>query len=359
MPKRIHTKDIAAKLYATLASAIENRVFPGAVAGIVSRSGNRTIVPAGHHTYNTSSTAVTEQSIFDVASITKSIPTATLALMAVESGKISLHTRLTEWVPEYEVTGGNSVTVRHLLTQTVDHGYSLASCKGMTPQDLLHLIFTRDYRLPAGERFCYTNTTSILLGMLVERVLGAPLDVLARDMLFAPLGMERTTFSPQTLPQNEILPTEHCDWRGRVVQAEVHDESAFVLRKIMVPGSAGLFSTAPDLLNFLEMLLNGGRWKNMRVFPAALLELMYHNQLERIGRWAGLGWELNQLRFMGLHCSAQTIGKTGFTGCVVLCDFEKGRALAFLSNHTFPKRRGSRDAINAVRRDIADIVFEG
>ncbi len=349
--------ELEPKLRKLLRGAIEDRVFPGCVAGVVSRAGNRMLLAGGRRTFDDGAPRITESSVFDIASITKAIPTATLALKAVEEGRISLGSAISGWVPEFNNNHRDQVTLWHLLTQTLDHGYALSSCKGLSPDDLLHTVLTREFRSAPGDVFRYSNATSVLLGLLVERVYGMPLDRLADSMIFGPLRMDHTTFSPQDLDQKGIVPTEIDDWRGKVIRGEVHDESAWVLRRIMVPGSAGLFSTASDLLNFLEMLLHDGVFEEKRILSHDTIETLQVNQLAAMGRWATLGWELNQLRFMGLRCSERTIGKTGFTGCLVMCDFERGRGLVFLSNHTFPRRSAGADAINAVRRDVADIVF--
>jgi CubicO group peptidase (beta-lactamase class C family) len=159
------------------------------------------------------------------------------------------------------------------------------------------------------------------------------------------------------MQRERIVPTEIDPWRGRVVQGEVHDESAYTLSRVMVPGSAGLFSTAPDLLNFLDMLLAGGVWGGRRFFSERMIRRMSTNQAGPIGACTGLGWELFQRSFMGARCSGRTIGKTGFTGCSCVCDLERGVGIVILSGYTYPRRKSTRGPIDEVRRDIADIVL--
>ena len=171
------------------------------------------------------------------------------------------------------------------------------------------------------------------------------------------MGMKRTSFFPESFPKNEIVPTEYDPWRKRIIHGEIHDESASVLRQTMVAGSAGLFSTAPDLLNFCEMLLNNGAWKGKRYFSESTVASMQTDQTADLGVSTGLGWELNQKHYMGRFGSNRTIGKTGFTGCVCIADIPRKRALVVLSNYTFPRRKADMQAIDLVRKDIADIVF--
>jgi len=126
----------------------------------------------------------------------------------------------------------------------------------------------------------------------------------------------------------------------------------------MIVGPAGVFSTASDTLNFLEMLLNNGEINGRKYFSPEIIEQIQTNQLADIKQCVGLGWELNQPRYMGRYCSAKTFGKTGFTGCVCVCDVDREVGFAILSNYTYPTRKPDAVLINKFRSDIADIVFE-
>jgi CubicO group peptidase (beta-lactamase class C family) len=195
------------------------------------------------------------------------------------------------------------------------------------------------------------------LGLVVERICGDALDRLAKKYFFKPLQMKQTSFDPKVFNKDDIVPTEIDPWRGRMIQGEVHDESAYKLQMKYRVGSAGLFSTASDLLNFFEMLLNFGSLDGHQYFREEVVRTMYENQLEDIGESAGLGWELGKKKYMGQYSDEKTFGKTGFTGCVCVCDIPRGAAWVILSNYSFPKRKKSMEPINQVRRDIADIVL--
>lgn len=106
------------------------------------------------------------------------------------------------------------------------------------------------------------------------------------------------------------------------------------------------------------MLLNKGTFRGRKFFSPDIVSEMYTNQLEEIEESSGLGWELNQQRYMGKHATSQTFGKTGFTGCVVVCDVQSGVGIVMLSNYTYPKRKSSATFINQKRREIIDIVLE-
>jgi Beta-lactamase class C and other penicillin binding proteins len=337
--------------------AIQEKVFPGCVVGLIKPDGNRSVMPFGRHTYDSGSPAMTDDSIFDVASITKAVPTSSLALTLIDEGRLRLDDKLIDFVPEFRNSFRQSVLIRHLLTQTLDFGFRLSAFKDRKPEELLEAVFTTEFKARPGTTFFYSNATSILLGLVVERAFGKDLATLGEKIFFGPLNMSRTTFFPDRFNRDEIVPTEIDAWRGRMVQAEVHDESAFVLRQKMIAGSAGLFSTVPDILNFIDMLLHDGTYGGRRFFSPAIMDMMQTNQIAVPGAATGLGWELGQRRYMGRCCSEQTIGKTGFTGCVCMCDRSKHRGLVLLSNYTFPARKIDMAAINSVRSDIADIVF--
>jgi CubicO group peptidase (beta-lactamase class C family) len=336
--------------------AIDEQVFPGCVVGIVDTQGSRLVLPFARYTYEPDAPEVREDTVYDIASITKSIPVSCLALQLLEQKRLHLDDRLIEYLPEFNNPDRESVLIRHLLTHTLHFGFPLSSLKNQSPDTVFQAILETPFKSRPGSFFAYSNATSILLGLVIERIYGDSLDVVADRVFFRPLHMGKTTFHPlQKFERSEIVPTEIDNWRGGVVQGEVHDESAWVLPG--TSGSAGLFSTVPDLLNFLHMILNHGVWKGMRFFYLETIRDMSTNQIANIGACTGLGWELNQPRYMGERCSQRTIGKTGFTGCMCLCDMEKGIGIVLLSNYTYPRRKVDKEAINGVRKDFAEILL--
>jgi len=349
---------LAGSILNRLNRAIEQKVFPGCVAGLVARNGERMVLPAGRFIYDNDAPPVVENSIFDIASITKAIPVSCLALRMIGEGVLRSDDAMIRYLPEFRNAHRSEIRIIHLLTHTIDFGFRLSSFKNRPADEIINAIMTGGFASSPGAKYCYANATSILLGMVVERIAGCPLDVCANRNFFGPLRMDRTSFSTESFYNAEILPTEIDDSRGGEVRGKVHDESAFALRAKMVPGSAGIFSTVPDLLIFAEMLLNNGLLNGYCCIGPAMIAPMYTNQLAAIGERTGLGWELSQPRFMGSRCSPSTFGKTGFTGCSIVCEPALGFALVLLSNHTWPHRRPDRSLIDAVRRDLADIVFE-
>ncbi len=338
-----------------LEAAIERKVFPGCAAGIVA-GGKKWCGAVGRLTYSGESRAVREDTVYDVASITKSIPAASLALLCIERGMLGLDDPLTSAVPGYSGRYREEITVRHLLTHTLDFGFRLSGLRECTGNEIMGKILTAPLRSGPGSVFSYANATSILLGLAVERAAGLPLDEAADRYLFKPLGMNATTFHPEKFDIENVAPTEMDQWRGGMVRAVVHDESAYALRPAPV-GSAGLFSTVPDLLIFAKMLLDGGSLAGETLFRPETVEMMHTNFCPAPGARAGLGWELGQPSFMGPRCHPSTFGKTGFTGCSFVVDPVERVAVVLLSNHTFPLRRSDRTLINRVRSGLAGAVF--
>jgi CubicO group peptidase (beta-lactamase class C family) len=226
-----------------------------------------------------------------------------------------------------------------------------------TSDRLFEILMTHDFEKRPGKVFKYSNIPAALLGFVIERVYGETIDQLAQKHFFDPLQMGRTTFHPERFPLDEIVPTEIDEWRG-LVHAVVHDESAYICKnENKIVGHAGLFSTAPDMLNFLEMLLNNGELYGRRYFSEAIIDQMGTNQIPELGEFTGLGWELNQPRYMGKFANEHTFGKTGFTGTLVVCDRAKKVAYVILSNRIYPKRPADSTLINKFRADIGNIIL--
>ena len=327
MPKKIHTR---------AQRAIEDRVFPGCVIGLVRKSGERDVAAFGNFTYESGSASVAEDTIYDLASVTKSIPVASLALTFIAEGKLKLTDTVVKYLPELRNDYG--ATIEDLLRYRVQ-GPRLSQLTYPTFEQIHTHILEHGFNGPPGERL-YTNIPAYILGLVLERIGGASLTALSQRYFFEPLNMGDTTFFPHDIAR--IPPTEVVE--GKEIRGIVHDESARVFsRARRTVGHAGLFSTAPDILNFLEALLSGK-------FPVIV-----------DGAQKGLGWQLNQSWFMGTAAGEHTFGKTGFTGTSVLCDIERGVAFVILSNRTYPVRPSDatsiHSAINVFRAEIADILL--
>ena len=341
-----------------LQQAESENVFHKAVAGFILPDGSvRTIA------LNTP-----ENTVFDIASLTKVCPTSTLALSYILEGKLDIDTKVVDFIPELQTNYRKDIRIFHLLTHSLDYRVPMKTLRELPPEGILNALYTYQFAKAPGEDFNYGNPASVLLGIILQRLAGADLQQQGRERFFEPLGMTRSGWDPLSrdwnpVPKNEIAPTEFCNFRGREIQGEIHDESAWVLRKLFPVGSAGMFSCVPDLLKFVQMVMNDE--------PKGILDLVSRNAFTREnatkfmpagataaeGACTALGWELAQSKFMGSHISPRTFGKTGFTGASIVCDPIAGAAVVLLSDFTYPHREPNADRIHAFRACLADAFF--
>jgi CubicO group peptidase (beta-lactamase class C family) len=331
--------------------AIAAKTFPGCQIGVL-RGDEISVSAYGRLTYDSDSEAVTDETLYDTASVTKSIPTNCIILALIEQGRLGLNDQAVDYLPELRNQYRDQILIRHLLTYTVilDLPAGLAAV-AEEPSRLLHTVFSTPLKAPPGAQFHYTNAPAVMLGIIAEKVTGQPLDKLADEMFFAPLGMKRTSFKPRR-DINVIAPSE-----GETIGVP-HDESARALRRMgMVAGHAGLFSTAGDLLKFVRMLLHDGSWDGRTYFGPATVRDMHTNQLEQLGRQVGLGWEMSRALVPEGVGSAQLFGKTGFTGCAVVADPKQKIAFVILSNRNYPRRPANRDDFVGFRHQLAHLLL--
>lgn len=311
-------------------NAIAEGVFPGCVIGIVRKSGRRDVLPYGRLTYAPDAPFVREDTMYDLASVTKSIPVASLALVLAEERRLSFRDKVVTFIPELH--NDYAATIEDLLRYRVA-GPRLSTLPFTTFEEVRTHVLEKGFDGPPGQER-YANVPAFLLGIVIERISGMTLPALAEKYLFGPLSMRDTTFFPHDIART--APTEIVG--GKEVHGIVHDESARLFaHKRHAVGHAGLFSTAPDMLNFLEALVAGD----------------YRSVLH--GAEHGLGWQTSG-EFLGTR-GKRRFGKTGFTGTSILLDRRASAGLVLLSNRTYPTRPADSAAINAFRADIANIVF--
>jgi CubicO group peptidase (beta-lactamase class C family) len=199
----------------------------------------------------------------------------------------------------------------------------------------------------------YSDLGVILLGDILEKITAKPLDVLAHHRIFAPLSMDHTLFKPGERLKALIAPTENDPWRGRLVQAEVHDENAYAMGG--VSAHAGLFSNSGDLAVFCQMLLNGGVYDHHRIVKRSTLEKFIVRQDFPPGSSRALGWDTpSEGSSAGSLLASTSFGHTGFTGTSIWVDPTRQLFIILLTNRVYPTREN--DAILEVRRQIADAV---
>jgi CubicO group peptidase (beta-lactamase class C family) len=331
--------------------AIENGRLPGAVVLVV-RQGKVAFRKAyGLRSKQPDEVRMTADTVFDLASLTKPIVTATSAMVLIEQGKLKLTDRVSQHLPTFGENGKEPITVENLLLHTsgllADN--TVADYKNGRKKALERIYQLRPLNEP-GAKFVYSDVNFIVLGELVERISEEALDVFARKHIFEPLGLRETTFRPGKALAERAAPTEKRD--DHWMRGEVHDPRAYLLGG--VAGHAGLFSTADDLAVFAQMILNRGSYAGKRILKPETIQLMTTPRSVSGGRRA-LGWDVRTAfsSNRGDGFSADSFGHTGFTGTSIWIDPDKQTAVIFLSNRVHPDGKGQ---INRLRGRVASIV---
>jgi len=336
--------------------------LPGAVVvvggknGVVYRKafGNSWLVPEKK--------PMTLETIFDLASLTKPIATATSIMILVERGEISLEDEVRKYIPEFkpyvdEQGKEYHAKIYHLLTHTsgLPDYTSADSIKNKygypAPEGTIKTICDLPRFAPPGKEFKYSCLGFITLAEIVKRVTGKNIAEFSKENIFIPLGMKKTTYNPDEKLKKECAPTEFRN--GKIICGEVHDPLAYVQGGIS--GNAGLFSTADDLAIFAQMILNKGVYKNKRILGSKTVDLMtsIYPKVEFAGR--GLGWDINSayMQQSGDIFEIGSFGHTGFTGTSIHISKKEGIFVIILTNRVHPDGKGN---VAPLRRSIANIV---
>lgn len=345
-------------LASTLQAAVERGAFPGAVVAVGRRDTVLFLHAFGRLDYE-GGAPVTPRTVWDLASLTKVVGLTTAAMMLMDEGKLDLDAPVTRYVPEF-AAGGDSVTVRHLLTHSSGLPAWQPFFQGVrTRRQMFARVNAEPLEAAVGARMAYSDLGAMLLTEIVERVSGQRLDRFLQARLFRPLGMRQTRFRPPKSWLQRIAPTEvDTTWRHRLVRGEVHDENAASMGG--VSGHAGLFSTAPDLVRLAQLLLREGREGGERgagrlIKAATIAEFTGVQQPGFSSR--ALGWDTpSENSSAGTRLSARAFGHTGFTGTSIWIDPEKDLFIILLTNRVYPTRENN--LIRDVRRQVADLAVE-
>jgi uncharacterized protein YbbC (DUF1343 family)/CubicO group peptidase (beta-lactamase class C family) len=342
------------QLDAVVDQAVRGGLIPGAVVlvghegKIVHRKayGSRALVPARE--------AMTVDTIFDIASLTKVVATTPALMKLVEQGKLRLNDPVTAYLPEFQ-GGRTDITVRDLMThfsglrpdldlEPAWSGYDTGIQKALVDKPTS----------AAGTRFVYSDINFVLLGEMVRRLSGKPLDVYAREQIFEPLGMRETRFRPDASLRARIAPTELDAATGTAFRGVVHDPTARFMGG--VAGHAGVFSTASDLARYAEMLMGTGTLGAVRLLsPLTVQRFASPNSPPDQPVLRGLGWDIDSAYSSprGELFGLGSYGHTGFTGTSLWMDPASKTYVILLTNAVHPKAGKN---INPLRSKVATIV---
>jgi CubicO group peptidase (beta-lactamase class C family) len=345
---------LAGKLDKIVKVAIEEAVAPG-VAIAVGRNGHIAYMKGyGYIDWNQpGSPAVDTNTLYDLASLTKVIATTTLAMILEEGGQLDISRTVVSYLPEFNSPEKAQITVKQILTHSggLEAGANIYSTARGRDQ-YLYQINARPLEYTPGSSMIYSDWDMILLQLVMERITGKTLDVLANEKIFKPLGMIDTQFQPPIALRPRIAPTQVDDARGGLLWGTVHDENAWAMGG--VAGHAGLFSTAKDLALFSMMILNGGEGTNgVRIVKPPTIARWTARQGKESTRT--LGWDSPEGgSSAGQFFSPWSFGHTGFTGTSIWIDPEKDLFVVVLTNRVNPSRNNTRHV--QLRRDVADAV---
>ncbi len=277
-----------------------------------------------------------ENTIYDLASLTKVTVTTPLVLKLVEKNMISLNQSVHSILPRFQC---EEVTIQHLLTHTsglpADTKLPLDSDKLV----ILDAIYSISKDLEVGKKIVYSDLGFILLGEIIETVTHTSLDKLCQEWLFKPMEMYETTYCPSASLYERCAPTEDSPVLNKVIRGEGHDRKCRMMKG--VSGHAGLFSTIYDLSHYVKMLLSGGKYKDQTILSSTSIELLYQNKTGNIEGNRGIGFINSDPIPITPYHSKRAIMHTGFTGTSMMVDFDKDLAVVVLSNRIHPSRENT------------------
>jgi beta-glucosidase-like glycosyl hydrolase/CubicO group peptidase (beta-lactamase class C family) len=363
MKLRAASDDLVAKLQSVrpvLERGVAERAFPGGVLA-VGHKGDLFVHAFGRQTYDEKSPAVTPETIYDLASVTKAVVTATAMAMLVAANRVGLETPVYRYIPEFaegpQPEWRKKVTVRQLLTHTaglpLDPDYFRL---GKSKREIMKLVFAQALESEPGTKYSYSNPGYYLLGEIVERITGKPLNEFAQERIFQPLGMQNTMFKPPAALRARIAPTENdTTYRKKLMHGEVEGSTTWTMGG--VSGSAGLFATAGDLAVFCQTWLNGGLYAHQRLLSRRTIEFFTAKQ-NLPGSTRSLGFEElapQEIEHTGL--SARTYWHHGSTGTAIWIDPQNDLFVVLLTNASHPS--AANDRINQVRPAVLEAIARG
>jgi CubicO group peptidase (beta-lactamase class C family) len=336
----------------TMEGAIREGVFPGAALLVAKADrvlhrafyGNSSLLPAPE--------PVTETTLWDIASLTKPLAAASLALVSMKEKGLSLSSHAAKYLPVLDVEDKKKITIRHLLKHTSglpawrpyfeDVAREHPERVGRRDSRDLYLekIACEPLESAVSYRKIYSDLGFILLGILLEDFWGTGLDRLFEEKVAGPLALRNTFYIPigssPPRPSAQFAATEDSAWRGRVLRGEVHDDNAYTLGG--VAGHAGLFSNVDDLHRFLLAVREG--WGGAKKTDAKL------------------GWDVPEPKNSqaGKYYSKNSIGHLGYSGCSMWMDLEQDFHVILLTNRVHPTSKN--EAIKAFRPKIHDSIYE-
>ena len=356
MQLTIEEQDLVFKAaFQVLQEAIAAKAFPGASVA-VTRSGKIVVLKAlGRHTYDPASPAITAESIFDLASVSKVAATTTMAMVLYERGLLDLELPIVGVLPAFasEDRRRDQITVRMLLAHSSGlPAYERLFLRAHTRDELLREALAVPLKHDPGAHAEYSDIGFITLGLVLERIADESLDAFCAREVFSPLGMLHTAFNPPAGWKSNIPPTaDDRTFRKRLIKGEVQDENASILGG--VAGHAGVFATAEDVATFAHAILAGGT----PILRPQTVAIFTRREVSPSGPSRALGWDTPSAPSQsGKYFSPSSFGHLGYTGTSLWIDPERQLSVTLLTNRTWPDC--ANQGIKEVRPKFHDAVIE-
>lgn len=355
-----------ATAFSLIRRAIAERVFPGAALAVAWHGQLLVWKGFGHLTYDPGSPEVRRETVWDLASLTKPIATTSVAMLCVERGLLALDAPVVEYLPDFcevaaEAAGSPiAAETQRAWRQDVTVAMLLAHSSGLPAHRRFYLeaagreaIQDAARRLPLqaqpGTRAEYSDIGFIVIGELLERMVGERLNRFCRRELFHPLDLN-LRYLPLTADWTGIPPTVKDEvYRHKTIQGEVNDENAWAMGG--VAGHAGLFGGALSVARFAECILRGGG----PLFRKETVDLFTRRQSTPTGSSRTLGWDTPSMPSQsGTMFSVRSFGHLGYTGTSLWCDAERQLSVTLLTNRTWPDARNQ--GIKQLRPQVHDAI---
>jgi CubicO group peptidase (beta-lactamase class C family) len=351
-----------------LRDAVEAHAFPAACIEVGGHDGARWNAAFGGLTFDPYAPPATPDTIFDLASLTKVIATATLAMRAADAGRIALNDPLTRWLPDWRGGDRDQVTIRHLLTHSAGLTAYLPFYRDLTGRpEFQHAICRLPLEYPPDSQSIYSDLGFMLLAFILEDAASAANRSSLAPGVFDPsssfgeqfhrvasfLSPDPLTFNPPRTWRKRCAPTEIDHWRGRLLTGEVHDENCWALGG--AAGHSGLFGTAAASGAFARAVLRTIRGEPILAQSDTMRRFITRAPVPNSSR--ALGWDtMLPTSSCGTLMSPSSIGHTGFTGTSLWIDWERDLYVVLLTNRVHPNR--GNNAIREVRRHVHDLVVQ-
>ena len=339
--------------------AIAEKAMPGCQIVVMHRG--RVVLDRcyGNLTYDSAAAPVTNQTLYDLASLTKVTATTLAVMKLVEQNKVGLNDKLSRHLPYLKGTDKERITLKQALSHCAGLKASDALWRQSSDRDSILLLIANS-RLNADNSYLYSDFGFMLLGDLVEQVSGQPLDTFVAENFYEPMGLAYTTFHPLADNlQGNIAPTEQDSLRG-LICGTVHDPNAAAMGG--VSGHAGLFSNAREVAMLMQMLLDGGILDGHRYLKEKTVKTFTTRHFERQGNRRALGFDkqlftpANNAQVCP-QASQNSYGHTGFTGTMLWVDPDQDLVYVFLSNRVHPSSTPNKLAQMNIRTDIQSLIY--